>query len=203
MFFRRVTWSPVEIDYLKLNRSNISIDQLCVALAKSRNALKKKLDELDGKVVSNRSVAFQSKVGMRDDLGIFLRSSWEANMMRLFKSGLTKFNSPEYEPTTFSFTQWEKPRGSALSYTPDFKVKKGKREFYVEVKGNWLRGPDRVKLKRFKKHYPEEFKRLIAIVSSKNTKTAQFFQELGLKPSQILEYNQFKKLYSKQIPAWE
>ena len=60
-FFRgKVIWSPVEIEYLKKNREKQTINQLSLALAKSRNAIKRKTDELDGKVVpqkrSKRSV---------------------------------------------------------------------------------------------------------------------------------------------------
>lgn len=203
MFRAPVKWSPVEIDYLKANRE-LPKDQLCIALSKSRNALDKKLRELDGKVtVSNKSVAFQSKVGLREDLGIFVRSSWEANMLRLFKSGRIKLKDAKYEPQIFSFTQYVPPKGQALSYMPDFQVTKGKKQFWVEVKGNWLRGADRTKLRRFKKYYPDEFKKLIAVVSSKNTKTAKFFQELGVPDNQILEYNQLKKQHSKEVPNWE
>jgi hypothetical protein len=205
MFRAKVIWSPIEIEYLKKNRDELPKDQLCIALSKSRNALDKKLKEIDGKTpVSNKSISFQSKIGRREDLDIFVRSGWEANCMRLFKSGLTDWNSPEYEPQTFSFTDHVPPKGAALSYTPDFRVKRGKKSFWVEVKGNWLRGADKTKLKRFKKFYPEEFKKLVAIVSSKNTKTAKYFlDELGLPEDQVLEYNEFKKLYSKKIPEWE
>ena len=203
MFRQKVKWSPVEIDYLKAHRTE-KLDQLCIALGKSRGALKKKLDELDGKVtVSNKSVAFQSRVGLREDLGIFLRSSWEANLMRLFLSGKIALKNPEYEPTMFSFTDHVPPKGMALSYTPDFRVSWGKKKMLVECKGNWLRGADKTKLRRFKKYYPDEFKKLIAVVSSMNTKTAKFFQELGVPDTQILEYNQLKKTWSKLIAGWE
>lgn len=204
MFRARIVWSPCELEYLKANRDKVSKDQLCIALAKSRGALEKKLKELDGKItVSNKSVAFQSKVGLREDLGIFVRSAWEANMMRLFKSNLIECKTPEYEPHMFSFTDHVPPKGQALSYTPDFRVQKGKQKFWVEVKGNWLRGADKTKLRRFKKFYPDDFKKLIAVVSSKNSKTAVFFSELGVPDKQILEYNQLKKLYASKIDKWE
>lgn len=205
MFRARVVWSPIEIQYLQDNLEKLPKDQLCIALAKTRGALDKKIRELKGEVVvSNRSVAFQSKIGQREDLGIFVRSGWEANMMRLFKSGLIPLKSPEYEPETFSFTDHVPPKGAALSYTPDFRVTKGKKKFWVEIKGNWLRGQDKTKLRRFKKFYPDEFKKLIAVVSSKNTKTAKFFlEDLGLPEDQVLEYNTFKKQYSGKVPNWE
>jgi hypothetical protein len=203
MFRAPVKWSPVEIDYLKINKKG-PIDQLCIALNKSRSAITNKIKELDGKVpVKKKGPSFQSKVGFREDLNHFVRSGWEANMFRLFKSGLTKYINPEYEPKTFSFTEFVPPRGGALSYMPDFKVEVNNKEFYVEVKGNWLRSNDKTKLKRFKKYYPEEFKNLIAVVSTANTKTAEFFKSLGVPSEQILEYNKLKKEFSSKIKEWE
>jgi hypothetical protein len=195
----------VEISYLKENLEKQSKDQLCIALSKSRNALQKKIKELNGEiVVSNKSIAFQSKIGKREDLGIFVRSGWEANCMRVFKSGKFKYTDPAYEPRTFSFTDFVPPKGAALSYTPDFEVQKGKKKFFVEVKGNWLRGTDKTKMKRFKKYYPDDFKKLIVVVSSLNTKTAKWFmEELGIPEENVVEYNQLKKQFSKEIPEWE
>lgn len=204
MFRAKVVWSPVELTYLKAHLTDQPKDQLCIALSKTRNALDKKIRELNGEVVTNTNVNFQSKVGRREDLDLFVRSGWEANMMRLFKSGKIGLTSPEYEPQTFSFADKVPPKGAALSYTPDFLVTKGKKKFWVEVKGNWLRGQDKTKLRRFKKFFPEDFKNLIVVVSSKNTKTAKFFlEDLEIKPTQVLEYNALKKNYSKQIPNWE
>jgi predicted nuclease of restriction endonuclease-like RecB superfamily len=204
MFRARVVWSPVELEYLKANLEKVAKDQLCIALSKTRSALEKKIKELKGIVVPDRGVAFQSKIGLRKDLDTFVRSGWEANVMRLFKSGLIDYKSPEYEPQTFSFTDHVPPKGAALSYTPDFRVKKGKKQFWVEVKGNWLRGTDKTKLRRFKKFFPEEFKKLIVIVSSKNTKTAKFFMEdLEIPEDQVLEYNKLKSQFSKLVKNWE
>jgi hypothetical protein len=205
MLRAKVVWSPVETQYLKDNLEKTARDQLCIALSKSRSALDKKIKELNGTAtVSNKSVQFQSKVGHRIDLALFVRSGWEANCLRLFRSGLHELKSPEYEPQTFSFTEHVPPKGAALSYTPDFRVMKGKKKMWVEVKGNWLRGTDKTKMRRFKKYYPEEFENLICIVSSKNTKTAKWFlEELGVKAEQVIEYNQLKKTFSKQIKHWE
>lgn len=205
MFRAKVTWSPVELDYLKLHMADMPRDQLCIALGKTRSALDKKIKELKGGVAdTSKSVAFQSKVGLREDLGVFVRSGWEANVLRVFNHKDAGFKNPEYEPHMFSFADKVPPKGQALSYTPDFRVTKGKKQYWVEVKGNWLRGHDKTKLRRFKKFFPEEFKKLMAVVSSKNSKTAKFFMEdLGVPEDQILEYNQLKKLYSKSIPNWE
>lgn len=205
MLRAKIVWSPVEIKYLEDNLEKQSKDQLCIALSKSRGALQKKIKELNGEItVNNKSVQFQSKIGKREDLGIFVRSGWEANCMRVFKSGKFKYSNPVYEPITYSFTDWVPPKGAALSYTPDFEVTKGKKKYLVEVKGNWLRGSDKTKLKRFKKYYPEDFKRLLVVVSSLNTKTAKWFiDELGVDKEQVIEYNQLKKDFSKEIAEWE
>lgn len=205
MLRSKVVWSPVEIKYLEENLEKLSKDQLCIALSKSRNALIKKIKELNGEiVVSNKSISFQSKIGKREDLGIFVRSGWEANCMRVFKSGKYEYKNPEYEPKTYSFTDYVPPKGAALSYTPDFQVTKGKKKYLVEVKGNWLRGTDKTKLKRFKKFYPEDFEKLLIVVSSKNTKTAKWFmKELGVPEENIIEYSQLKKDFAKEIPEWE
>jgi len=204
----RVIWSPVETEYLKKHKKDPK-DQLCIALSKTRSAIDKKLRELNpnskSKAVNSTPIGRQSRVGRRADLGIFVRSGWEANMMRLFQSNQIEFTYVSYEPEVFSFTEWEKPKGMALSYTPDFLVKhKGSGdEYWVEVKGNWLRSHDKTKMRRFKKHYPAEFAKLIAVVSSMNTKTALFFKEIGIPDGQILEYNQFKKEYKDKVPYWE
>jgi len=201
----KIKWSPVEEAYLTKHKDDPK-DQLCIALAKSRGALDKKLDELalGAKKKSKRVLpkGKQSYAGKRPDLGIFLRSAWEANMMRIFKTGSIGYMNPQYEPFIFSFVQWEKPRGQALSYTPDFKVFTSKQDFWVEVKGNWLRAADKTKLRRFKKYYPQEFAKLIVVVSSKNTKTAKFFKELGVLDNYIIEYNDMKKRFSG-LPNWE
>lgn len=205
MFRAKVTWSPVELEYLKLHQKDMVRDQLCIALGKTRSALDKKIKEINGGVVdSKKSVAFQSKVGLREDLGVFVRSGWEANVLRVFNMKESGYKDPEYEPQLFSFTDKVPPKGMALSYTPDFRVSKGNKKYWVEVKGNWLRGHDKTKLRRFKKYFPEEFKKLIAIVSTKSSKTARFFiDDLGVPEDQVIEYNQLKKQYSKLIPKWE
>lgn len=206
MRFQRVVWSPVEVEYLKANREKLTQDQLCIALSKSRGALKKKLDELDGKVTAKKTgVKFQSKIGRREDLKCFVRSGWEANVFRYFKFKGTPYKAAKYEPKIFSFADKVPPKGQALSYTPDFQVTNSStgKKHWVEVKGNWLRGSDKTKLRRFKKFYPEDFKALIAVVSSKKTKTAKFFLDLGVPEDQIIEYNQLQKEYSKKIKHWE
>lgn len=202
MFRKAIQWSPVELEYLKSHLDDAR-DQLCIALSKSRSALDKKIKELKTGVVSSskKKTGIQSKVGRREDLGLYMRSGWEANLMRILRAGLLEYKSPEYEPEIFSFTDWVAPKGPALSYTPDFRVKKGKSIYYMEVKGNWLRAADRTKLRRWFKYYPDKAKNLIAITSSATSKTTEFFKSLGV--DKFIYYNELKKQFSKQIPNWE
>lgn len=208
----KVVWSPVEEAYLRENLNKMSREQLCIALAKSRSALDKKIREINNvysDAVSNNNalpaMGRQSRVGRRSDLDTFVRSSWEANMLRYFKSKYSPYEKVKYEPTLFSFTDYVPPKGQALSYLPDFQVtdKKTKKKYWVEVKGNWLRPHDKTKLRRFKKFYPKEFERLLVVVSSKNTKTAKFFLELGLPEENLIEYTSLNRQYKDVIPNWE
>lgn len=64
--------------------------------------------------------------GIREDIGHYVRSSWEANVARILK-----FESIDYvyEPDVFKLTDEER----VYHYIPDFKVK----DRYIEVKGWW------------------------------------------------------------------
>ncbi len=205
MFRAKVVWSPVELEYLKANLDKEPRDQLCIALAKTRSALDKQIKVVQGKAVaSTKGPAYQSRIGKRDDLGIFVRSGWEANVMRWFKSGNSTYTDPEYEPQTFSFTDHVPPKGSALSYTPDFRVTKGKKKYWVEVKGGFLRGADKTKLRRFKKYYPSDFKDFVAIIPSKTSKTGKFFIEtLGVPEANIVEYTKLNREMKTKVANWE
>lgn len=81
------------------------------------------------------------KSGYRKDLGIFVRSSWEANFARVLSFKGVRW---KYESKSFSL-------GGRKRYIPDFQLGKNK---YVEVKGyaspKWEK-----KLKKFKARYPE------------------------------------------------
>ena len=65
--FRPVIWSPVEIEYLKKNKT-VPINQLCIALSKSIAAVKKKKRELETGVVDTVSRSKTgAKIGKRKD----------------------------------------------------------------------------------------------------------------------------------------
>jgi endogenous inhibitor of DNA gyrase (YacG/DUF329 family) len=90
--------------------------------------------------------------GIRDDLGIYVRSSWEANYAR-YLNFLIKNNQIlkwEFEVDTFKFPI---ERGSRY-YVPDFKVfnKDGSFEYH-EVKG-YMDQRSSTKLKRMAKYHP-------------------------------------------------
>ena len=76
-----------------------------------------------------------SKSGYREDLGHFVRSTWEANFARVLNYLEVKY---QYEPKRF-----QTPYGS---YCPDFYIPKWKT--FVEIKGyetNSYKQPDKIK----------------------------------------------------------
>jgi len=199
------TWSPspVELEYLQKHQHD-PINQLCIALAKTRYAIKKQLVEMDskpGKKKRTGSPVPKTKIGKRKDLdNIFLRSGWEANCLRLFKAD-PRITLIEYEPYTFTFTAFGIVKGT-VSYTPDFKLTymDGSTE-WVEIKGGFLKNTDKTKLRRFRKYFPDEFKKLSAITPGPSSKTYKFFTELGIPVKHC--YPDLNKKYREVIPHWE
>jgi DNA polymerase/3'-5' exonuclease PolX len=59
----------------------------------------------------------------------------------------------------------------------------------------------RNKLRKFKKHYPAEFKKLSVIISKSNKTNKFFFKKLGVQ--NILFYEHLLKLYAGKLPNWE
>lgn len=85
--------------------------------------------------------------GTREDLGIYVRSRWEANYARYLNwlKSLGEIRDWKYEPDTFEFADIK--RGTRF-YTPDFKItEKNGETVYHEVKG-WLDQRSATKLKR-------------------------------------------------------
>lgn len=91
--------------------------------------------------------------GKRKDLGIYVRSTWEANYARYLnflvsRKAILKW---EYEPDTFWF---EGIKRGTRSYTPDFKVYESDGSIkYHEVKG-YLDEKSKTKLQRMSKYHP-------------------------------------------------
>lgn len=90
--------------------------------------------------------------GKREDLGIYVRSGWEANYARYLNwlVSIGEIEKWEYEKDTFEFPV---KKGSKF-YTPDFKVFNNDGGFeYHEVKG-YMSPESKTKLKRMQKYYP-------------------------------------------------
>lgn len=121
------------------------------------------------------------KKGLRPDLGLSFRSSWEANYAR-FLNWLKK-NDPwiydwEYEPTTFWFHNIKR---GCRSWLPDFKVtlRDGSIEYH-EVKG-WMYPRSKTALRRMRIYYPD-----VSVV--------------------LIDQNRYKALQKQMrhlIPEWE
>lgn len=200
MAFKRVVWSPVEEEWLQKNKGK-PVNQLCVALAKSRHAIKKKLAELSGKKVkTTKASGKKSNIGKRADLGgQFFRSSWESNLMRLLLKQ-PDIKLVEYEPTDFTFWQFGHKKGT-VSYTPDFKITYQNGDYrWIEVKG-YLKPTDKTKIRRFKKYYPQEADKLLAVVGGPTSKSAEFFREQNVEI--LWYYTQLNKKYRNIIAHWE
>lgn len=126
------------------------------------------------------SVYSHAKRGTREDLGFFVRSSWEANYARYLKflkanGGIQDF---QYEPDTFWF---ENIKRGTRSYTPDFKVWLTPDTYeYHEVKG-FMDQKSQTRLDRMARYYPKEK----IVVIDEDT------------------YNSIKREFSRAIPYWE
>jgi hypothetical protein len=105
-------------------------------------------------VNQGRNVYSRCRRGVRDDLGFFVRSRWEANYARYLKwlESRGEIAAWEYEPLTFRFDGVSR---GPYTYKPDFKVvdTDGTVSFH-EVKG-WMDSASKGKLKRFAKFYPQ------------------------------------------------
>lgn len=121
----------------------------------------------------------RAKGGTRPDIGIFVRSSWEANWARylnwLKRAG--QIATWEYEPCTFAFPV----KRGARFYTPDFRVTELDSSIhYDEVKG-WMDPKSKTKLKRMAKYHPQV---KIALIDA-------------------LAYRSIAQQFSNAIPNWE
>jgi hypothetical protein len=94
-----------------------------------------------------------TRSGKRVDLGIYVRSAWEANYARYLNWMVSKghFKGWEYEAETFEFVGIKK---GTRFYTPDFKVQLLNGDYeYHEVKG-WMHPKGKTALTRMKKYHP-------------------------------------------------
>ena len=137
--------------------------------------------------------------GYREDLKQYFRSKMEANVCRYY----IWIKMPwQYEIKEFEFPI---KRGTRY-YKPDFFLPT--LGSWVEIKG-YFRKTDKIKLRRFKKFYPEEFKKLVFIIpdpyerSENNGESIQFLcDDLGIKFGEIESYKQIES-QKGFIPNWE
>ena len=106
-----------------------------------------------------------------------------------------------YEPQEFEF--YKIKRGCRF-YKPDFYLPEQDR--FIEVKG-WFIPADKTKLRRFKKYYPANFRKLWFIIkdpysrSKANAEALSFLvDELGVYFLRIESYNSIEKAVGKLIP---
>jgi len=140
--------------------------------------------------------------GYREDLKKSFKSKMEANVARYYE--YLKINW-FYEPREYKF---DKIKRGTLYYKPDFYLAVPTR-LLIEVKG-WFRRVDKIKLKRFKKYYPEEFSRLRFIIPDKYAKSKsngeqiQFLCDvLKIDFNEIISYKEIEKVGKLVIPNWE
>jgi len=141
------------------------------------------------------------KTGTRPDIGFYVRSSWEANMVRYYRSAGIVF---EYEKREFEFEGLK--RGNRF-YKPDFYLPETNK--YVEVKG-WLDKDSMIKLKRFLSYHPNEARRLVLVIDrifmargAKLTKTASQLVEMGYSFNQLVSYAHVDFKCRNVVPNWE
>lgn len=121
-----------------------------------------------------------TRAGKREDLGIYVRSTWEANYARYLKwlEEKGEISGWRYEPETFWF---ESIKRGTRSYTPDFRVDllSGAVEYH-EVKG-WNHPKGATALRRMAKYHP---KIKIVLIDTKR-------------------YRALERSVGKLVPLWE
>ena len=141
----------------------------------------------------NKWGIFKKHAGFKEDLGITVRSGWEANFLRYlnFKNIIW-----EYEPRVFVFNGIK--RGT-MSYLPDIYLPE--QDIWIEIKGQLI-DKDKVKMRRFKKYYPEEYSKMQVVVGKFGNQADKFYrEELALKV--YAYFNDLKKEYKDVIRDWE
>ncbi len=154
---------------------------------------------IDTEIISNDSIisrkkgnAYQyTKTGYRKDIDMNVRSSWEANFIRVLNIYKIDF---DFEPTVFSFPIKRGTKG----YTPDFLLKRNNE--WIEVKG-YLDDKSKIKLKRFKRYYPEEFQNLTCVISRYSSDAKNFMKEIDV--PNIIFYEDIRDYYSQYLVHWE
>jgi len=135
--------------------------------------------QLLAQLAKQKKVRKRSESGKREDLGIYVRSKWEANYARYLNwlKAQGQIHDWQYEPDEYWF---EAIKRGTRSYKPDFKVWTSTDKYeYHEVKG-YMDQVSRTKLKRMAKYYPNE-------------------KVIIIGPQEIMAI----KKWSRIIPGWE
>lgn len=155
-------------------------------------SIDKNIIDNDAVITRKKGNAYQyTKTGYRQDIDMNVRSSWEANFVRVLKIYKIEF---DFEPTVFSFPVKKGTKG----YTPDFLLKRN--NDWVEIKG-YLDDKSKIKLKRFKRYYPAEFNNLTCVISRYSSDAKTFMSELEV--PQIIYYEDIRDHYSAYVVNWE
>ena len=125
----------------------------------------------------------RTKGGIRKDLGIYFRSSWEANIARILDYENIEW---KYEYKRFYFD--DKSDG-ILSYQPDFYLPQFHK--WIEVKG-WMDEKSKIRLNRFSIEYPDQNKNLILI-------DEHFYHDLQKEFKDIITYWEDSSRTTKEL----
>jgi hypothetical protein len=183
----------------------MGIEVICLPCGDGLRQRKRKLKKKTSGVRNAVANYAMTKKGIRKDIHptYSFRSATEANIARLLKYLGVSWT---FEERVFTFDGY-KTRPHV--YVMDFQVQKvDKRknvpheitEGFIEVKG-WMRADSRQKLRRLKKHYPDEAsKTTVIIYDHKRKQDIEFCEKNGFK---FLFYDLLKKEYAERIENWE
>jgi len=181
--------NPKELNYILSRSERVKAKQIRKKTKKKGTTETVKLSKWSG-----RGNAYShTKSGYRQDLALNVRSGWEANVLRVLQSYEIPF---EFEPTVFTYPI---KRGNK-AYTPDILLTDSSPQEWIEIKG-YLDKNSEIKLKRFKKYYPEEFANLTMIIGKSSKKAREFCAELGVPI--VLYYEEIGKQFKHRIAHWE
>lgn len=143
--------------------------------------------------VTKRGSAYaHTRTGYRPDLELTLRSGWEANVCRVMKGyGI------EYEFEAYKF-EFPIKRGNK-SYIPDFYLPNA--DEWLEIKGYFDQNSF-IKLKRFKKYFPEHFVNLFMIIGN-DRRAKEYCAALEIADEHVLLYPEIAREFKTKINNWE
>lgn len=154
-----------------------------------RKARSERSREIMKKLMSGKNAFSRTKSGIREDLGIYMRSNWEANYARILNLENKKW---EYEKNVFLLNTEKDGR---KDYTIDFTTEDG----FVEVKG-WLDQKSKKTLKMFKESCPSDFDKTTLVIDKKDDKTHIWLKRLGIR--NFIFYKDLRNKYKEKI-IWE